>query len=106
MRMAARDSGKDDSMRHDSARRKPGRTNLDGDSSNQSSDAVPSRRETEWLLDGLAIRPPMEEFRRIFEVKKRAFEGKVDADSQLKYEKVRKLGERYILEQQAGDESC
>ena len=75
-------------------------------------DAGPQRdsesvhRESEWLLDGLAIRPPLEEFRRLFEVKKRAFEGKVDAESQRKYDEVRKLGERYILEQQAGDESC
>ncbi|NCF56710.1 MAG: hypothetical protein GWP41_10700 [Planctomycetia bacterium] len=63
-------------------------------------------RDSDWLLDGLAIRPPLEEFRRIFEVKKRAFEGKVDADSQRKYDQVRRLGERFILDQQAGEDSC
>ena len=68
--------------------------------------SAPVQRESDWLLDGLAIRPPLEEFRRLFEVKKRAFEGKVDAESQRKYDEVRKLGERFILEQQAGDESC
>ena len=73
MRMPAHDSGKEDSMRHDSARRKPGRGHSDDDPANQSSGAVPSPRETEWLLDGLAIRPPLEEFRRIFEVKKTKF---------------------------------
>ena len=75
------------------------------DSSMDPESETPNPR-SDWLLDGLAIRPPLEEFRRIFEVKRRAFEGQVDADSQRKYEQVRLLGERFILEQQSGDESC
>ncbi len=65
-----------------------------------------------WLLDGLAIRPPLEEFRRLFEMKKRAFEGKVDAESLSKYEQARKLGEKFISEQETdsgniqGGDSC
>ena len=85
--MNSRDSNRDNPRRHSGA-----------------SESV--QRESDWLLDGLAIRPPMEEFRRLFEVKKRAFEGKVDAESQRKYDEVRKLGERFILEQQAGDDPC
>ncbi|MDE0959535.1 MAG: hypothetical protein OSB09_02015 [Planctomycetota bacterium] len=65
-----------------------------------------------WLLDGLAIRPPLEEFRRLFEMKKRAFEGKVDADSLRKYEFARRLGEKFIADQDfdqdtgPGEASC
>ena len=58
--------------------------------------------ESGWLLDGLAIRPPMEEFRRLFEMKKRAFEGKVDAESRHKYEMARRLGEKFIADREYG----
>ncbi|MAW77126.1 MAG: hypothetical protein CMJ95_07025 [Planctomycetes bacterium] len=58
--------------------------------------------ESEWLLDGLAIRPPLEEFRRLFEMKKRAFEGKVDAESRHKYEMARRLGEKFIADREYG----
>ena len=71
---------------------------------------TPESDEDGWLLDGLAIRPPLEEFRRLFEMKKRAFEGKVDADSLRKYEMARRLGEQFISDesydqgsQQGGD---
>lgn len=60
---------------------------------------------TGWLLDGLAIRPPLEEFRRLFEMKKRAFEGKVDAESLRKYEQARRLGEKFIAEQDYDQET-
>ena len=76
------------------------------DNPRHSGASEPVQRESDWLLDGLAIRPPLEEFRRLFEVKKRAFEGKVDAESQRKYDEVRKLAERFIHEQQAGDDPC
>ncbi len=56
--------------------------------------------ESEWLLDGLAIRPPLEEFRRLFEMKKRAFEGKVDAESRQNYELARRLGEKFIADRE------
>ena len=56
-----------------------------------------------WLLDGLAIRPPMEEFRRLIEMKKRAFEGKVDAESRHKYEMARRLGEKFIADREYGE---
>ncbi len=62
----------------------------------------PEPDESGWLLDGLAIRPPMEEFRRLFEMKKRAFEGKVDAESRHKYEMARRLGEKFISEREYG----
>ncbi len=74
------------------------------------SEPTPESDEDGWLLDGLAIRPPLEEFRRLFEMKKRAFEGKVDADSLRKYEMARRLGEQFISDesydqgsQQGGD---
>ena len=61
MRMPAHDSGKEDSMRHDSARRKPGRGHSDDDPANQSSGAVPSPRRVAapaaWR-DGALSRPP------------------------------------------------
>ena len=62
-------------------------------------DDATDHNSTGWLLDGLAIRPPLEEFRRLFEMKKRAFEGKVDAESLRKYEQARRLGEKFIAEQ-------
>ena len=55
----------------------------------------PEPDESGWLLDGLAIRPPMEEFRRLFE-------GKVDAESRHKYEMARRLGEKFISEREYG----
>ncbi|MEE2855802.1 MAG: hypothetical protein VX949_00240 [Planctomycetota bacterium] len=64
----------------------------------------PESDDSGWLLDGLAIRPPMEEFRRLFEMKKRAFEGKVDAESRHKYEMARRLGEKFIAEREYGTE--
>jgi len=70
------------------------------------------QEESGWLLEGLAIRPPLEEFRRLFEMKKRAFEGKVDAESLSKYEHARRLGEKFIAEQEIdsgniqGGDSC
>lgn len=74
------------------------------------SESTPESDEDGWLLDGLAIRPPLEEFRRLFEMKKRAFEGKVDAESLRKYEMARRLGEQFISDesydqgsQQGGD---
>lgn len=59
--------------------------------------------ESGWLLDGLAIRPPLEEFLRLFEMKKRAFEGKVDAESRHKYEMARRLGEKFIALREYGE---
>ncbi len=66
-------------------------------------DLAEDLKESGWLLDGLAIRPPMEEFRRLFEMKKRAFEGKVDAESRHKYEMARRLGEKFITDREYGE---
>ena len=85
--------------------------NIDRQGGNDS-DPTPESDEDGWLLDGLAIRPPLEEFRRLFEMKKRAFEGKVDAESLRKYEMARRLGEQFISDEKfeqgspQGGDSC
>lgn len=59
-----------------------------------------------FLFDDLTIVPPLEEFRRLFQKKLRAFESGEDGGQSQPYHQAFELGERLILRQLGEEEGC
>jgi len=59
-----------------------------------------------YLLQGIPVHPPLEEFQRLYAKKQRSFEGKIDEAAAAKYERARRIGESLILRHLAGGDSC
>lgn len=59
-----------------------------------------------YLLHGIPVHPPLEEFQRLYAKKQRSFEGKIDESATAKYERARRIGESLILRHLSGGDTC